>query len=60
MPEWQPLNSDMFVKNTTNLSPASAGRLLVVLTAVGWGVGWPMMKTVMHDWPPLYDEDRDA
>lgn len=54
MPEWQPLNSDMFVKNTTNLSPASAGRLLVVLTAVGWGVGWPMMKTVMHDWPPLF------
>ena len=30
------------------------GLLLVVATAVGWGLGWPMMKLAMHDWPPLF------
>ena len=30
------------------------GQLLVVVTAVGWGLGWPMMKIVMDDWPPLF------
>jgi drug/metabolite transporter (DMT)-like permease len=30
------------------------GLLLVVATAVGWGLGWPMMKIAMHDWPPLF------
>jgi drug/metabolite transporter (DMT)-like permease len=34
--------------------PASVGRLLVVATAIGWGLGWPMMKIVMHNWPPLF------
>jgi drug/metabolite transporter (DMT)-like permease len=33
---------------------AALGRLLVVATAVGWGLGWPMMKIAMHDWPPLF------
>ena len=28
--------------------------LLVVATAVGWGLGWPTMKLAMHDWPPLF------
>lgn len=37
-----------FVKST------SLGRLLAVLTAVGWGLGWPAMKIAMHDWPPLF------
>ena len=26
----------------------------MVATAVGWGLGWPMMKIAMHDWPPLF------
>ena len=30
------------------------GLLLVVATAVGWGLGWPMMKIAMRDWPPLF------
>ena len=30
------------------------GLLLVVATAVGWGLGWPTMKLAMHDWPPLF------
>jgi drug/metabolite transporter (DMT)-like permease len=42
------------VKHPFDIAPSSVGRLLVVLTACGWGVGWPMMKTVMHDWPPLF------
>ena len=33
---------------------ANVGRLLVIVTAAGWGLGWPMMKLVMHDWPPLF------
>src|SRR5690242_10978342 len=30
------------------------GPLFVLLTALGWGIGWPMMKLAMHDWPPLF------
>src|SRR5215218_2694929 len=33
---------------------ANMGRLLVIVTAAGWGLGWPMMKLVMHDWQPLF------
>ena len=33
---------------------ANVGRLLVIMTAIGWGLGWPMMKLVMLDWPPLF------
>lgn len=36
------------------LGPAGIGRLLLVVTAVGWGFGWPMMKLAMQDWPPLF------
>jgi drug/metabolite transporter (DMT)-like permease len=37
-----------------NFTPATVGRLLVVVSAIGWGVGWPVMKIAMHDWPPLF------
>jgi drug/metabolite transporter (DMT)-like permease len=42
------------VKDALNFGPAVVGRLLVVACAVGWGVGWPVMKIAMHDWPPLF------
>ena len=39
---------------TLNKCNPAWGLLLVVATAVGWGLGWPMMKIAMHDWPPLF------
>lgn len=36
------------------MKSASQGRLLAVLTAIGWGLGWPVMKLAMQDWPPLF------
>lgn len=42
------------MKDIVRLGPAVIGRLLVLVTALGWGFGWPMMKIAMHDWPPLF------
>ncbi len=27
---------------------------MVLATAFGWGVGWPMTKIALQDWPPLF------
>src|SRR5918997_1440717 len=40
-------------------SPASAlrarrtGLLCLAVTAVGWGLNWPVMKALLREWPPL-------
>jgi len=39
---------------TERIGDRGIGWLLVVATAAGWGIGWPMMKIVIHDWPPLF------
>jgi drug/metabolite transporter (DMT)-like permease len=36
------------------LGPDAVGRLLVLVPAIGWGLGWPMMKIIMQAWPPLF------
>ncbi|PLQ00969.1 EamA family transporter [Cupriavidus pauculus] len=33
---------------------SGVGWLLVIVTAVGWGFGWPAMKILIHDWPALF------
>jgi drug/metabolite transporter (DMT)-like permease len=30
------------------------GLLFVLITAIGWGLNWPVMKLVLRDWPPLF------
>src|SRR3954454_14736657 len=30
------------------------GLACLVLTAVGWGVNWPVIKLILRDWPPLF------
>lgn len=43
-------------------SPAAApevadrqfGHLLLLATAVGWGLNWSVLKFVLQDWPPLF------
>jgi drug/metabolite transporter (DMT)-like permease len=30
------------------------GILCLLVTAVGWGVNWPIMKVILHDWPPFF------
>lgn len=30
------------------------GTLCLLVTAVGWGLNWPIMKVILHDWPPLF------
>lgn len=32
----------------------SIGVLCLVVTSVGWGLNWPAMKLLLHDWPPLF------
>ncbi|MBR1220381.1 DMT family transporter [Bradyrhizobium sp. U87765 SZCCT0131] len=35
-------------------SPVAAGGLIFLLiTSVGWGLNWPIMKFVLREWPPL-------
>jgi len=36
--------------------PASqtAGKALLLVTALGWGLNWSVLKFVLHDWPPLF------
>src|SRR5215213_4736682 len=30
------------------------GLLCLAITAVGWGLNWPMIKLVLREWPPLF------
>ena len=30
-----------------------AGLLCLAVTAVGWGLNWPVMKALLREWPPL-------
>lgn len=30
------------------------GRILLLVTACGWGLNWSVLKFVLHDWPPLF------
>lgn len=32
----------------------AVGLLCLVVTAVGWGLNWPIIKIVLRDWPPLF------
>lgn len=29
------------------------GLLCLLVTAVGWGLNWPVMKVLLREWPPL-------
>ena len=45
--------------NNGRMLPASnrsrqIGLLLIVVTAIGWGLNWPIVKLVLRDWPPLF------
>jgi drug/metabolite transporter (DMT)-like permease len=30
------------------------GQILLMITAVGWGLNWAVLKFVLQDWPPLF------
>lgn len=30
------------------------GQLLLMVTAIGWGLNWTVLKFVLQDWPPLF------
>lgn len=30
------------------------GLLCLLVTAVGWGLNWPAIKVLLHEWPPLF------
>jgi drug/metabolite transporter (DMT)-like permease len=30
------------------------GLLCLAITAIGWGLNWPVVKLVLRDWPPLF------
>lgn len=32
---------------------APSGLLFLMITSVGWGLNWPIMKFVLSEWPPL-------
>jgi drug/metabolite transporter (DMT)-like permease len=36
------------------LSPRQTGLLCLGLTALGWGLNWPIIKLILRDWPPLF------
>jgi drug/metabolite transporter (DMT)-like permease len=33
--------------------PRQVGLLCLLVTVVGWGLNWPVMKLLLSDWPPL-------
>jgi drug/metabolite transporter (DMT)-like permease len=35
------------------LRPRQVGLLCLLVTAVGWGLNWPVMKLLLREWPPL-------
>ncbi len=36
------------------LSSRSVGLLCLLITSVGWGINWPVMKFLLREWPPLF------
>jgi drug/metabolite transporter (DMT)-like permease len=36
------------------LRPHHVGFVLLLVTAVGWGLNWPAMKLLLREWPPLF------
>lgn len=36
------------------LKPRSVGLLCLLVTSVGWGFNWPVMKFLLTQWPPLF------
>ena len=36
------------------IQPRSLGVLALLVTALGWGVGWVAMKLVLQTWTPLF------
>ena len=34
--------------------PRFAGFLLLAITILGWGLNWPAVKVLLHEWPPLF------
>jgi drug/metabolite transporter (DMT)-like permease len=34
--------------------PHRVGLLCLLVTAVGWGLNWPVMKALLREWPPLF------
>ncbi|UOM36266.1 DMT family transporter [Acuticoccus sp. I52.16.1] len=37
-----------------DLDAKPLGWAFLSVTALGWGLGWPMIKIAMEDWPPLF------
>jgi drug/metabolite transporter (DMT)-like permease len=35
------------------LGPQQLGFLSLLITAVGWGLNWPIIKFILREWPPL-------
>jgi drug/metabolite transporter (DMT)-like permease len=35
-------------------SDLGLGRILLLVTACGWGLNWTVLKFVLRDWPPLF------
>jgi drug/metabolite transporter (DMT)-like permease len=34
--------------------PRIVGLLCLLITSVGWGLNWPVMKFLLREWPPLF------
>jgi drug/metabolite transporter (DMT)-like permease len=34
--------------------PRVVGLLCLIVTSVGWGLNWPVMKFLLREWPPLF------
>jgi drug/metabolite transporter (DMT)-like permease len=42
------------ISQATSPAALRSGRLLLLITAIGWGLNWAVLKFVLHDWPPLF------
>lgn len=38
---------------TSRVPPSALGLVLLVVTSVGWGLNFPIMKYLLSEWPPL-------
>jgi drug/metabolite transporter (DMT)-like permease len=38
----------------TDTADRRSGRILLMVTAIGWGLNWSVLKFVLQDWPPLF------
>jgi drug/metabolite transporter (DMT)-like permease len=41
------------VRATPRLAPSGSGLVFLLITSVGWGLNWPVMKQLLSEWPPL-------